>query len=85
MLFSVLEHVPLDTKILLDFSGDERLGMQCVGHLWYFQRDNQSHAVPLSKGQARRGWTGDGHPMIYHVTPGTIYSPYRIAKEKTTS
>lgn len=82
VLFSVLEHILLNTKILLDFSGNKRLGMQCVGHLLYFQRDNQSHAAPLNKRQARMGEAGNGHHVIYHVIPDPIYSSYRIAKER---
>lgn len=73
MLFSVLEHVPLDAKILLDFSGNERLGMQfAVCNLLYFQRDNQSRAAPLNKGQARMGEAGKEHHMICHVIHDTI-------------
>lgn len=69
MLFSVLEHVPLDTKTLLDFSGNERIGMQGVeqAHICCFHRDHQSHAGPLSKGQAGMGEAGNGHSKTYHV------------------
>lgn len=85
-LSSILEQVPLGTKTLLDFSGNERTGMQGVehAHICCFHRDHQSHAAPLSKEQAGKGEAGNGHHTILS-RPATVDSRFRIAKDKTTS